>query len=100
MKPKSTGGRRIKADSSMKIITDSNIVYSALLSKNNICQFIILSERMEYFSTNFMIMEIFKHKEMVLKSSKLPEEELLSQYERILSRITFVKEEIVPTHCY
>lgn len=84
----------------MKIIADSNIIYSALLSKDNICQFIILSEQLEFFSPNFMIMEIFKHKERILKSSKLPEDELLSQFERILARITFVKEEIIPMRCY
>jgi predicted nucleic acid-binding protein len=84
----------------MKLIADSNIIYSALLSNDNICQFIILAEALEFFSPNFMVLEIFKHKEKIKLNSKLSEEEIITQYERILSRITFIKEEVIPTSCY
>lgn len=84
----------------MKLIADSNIIYSALLSNDNICQFIIFTESIEFFSPNFMVLEIFKHKEKIKLNSRLSEDEIITQYERILSRITFVKEEVIPTSCY
>jgi predicted nucleic acid-binding protein len=84
----------------MKIIIDSNIIYSALLSKNNICQYVIFSEHFDFYSPNFMLTEIFKLKEEIKKRSELNEDELIAQFERILSKITFVKEEIISTSFY
>jgi predicted nucleic acid-binding protein len=84
----------------MRIIVDSNIIYSALLSKDNTCQYVMFSEKFDFYSPNFMLTEIFNHKEDIKKRSELSEEVLVFQLERILSKITFVKEEIVSTNFY
>src|ERR1035437_9497317 len=84
----------------MKIIVDSNIIFSALLSESNVCQFILYSDNFDFYSCNFMFLEIFKHKEKLQERSKFSEDDLLIQFEKLLSRITFVKEEVVPTKDY
>jgi predicted nucleic acid-binding protein len=84
----------------MKIIVDSNIIFSALLSEENDCQYILYSDDFEFYSCNFMFLEIFKHKEKILEHSDLSIDELLTQFEKILSRITFINEEIVSTNAY
>lgn len=84
----------------MKIIVDSNIIFSSLLSKDNICQYILYSDDFEFYSCNFMFLEIFKHKEKILSRSKLSEDELLTLFEKILARITFIKEEILSSQDY
>lgn len=84
----------------MKLIIDSNIVFSSLLSKNNNSKLILVSKKFDIYSCNFMFVEIFKHKRKIQSLSKLNEEDLLLQLEKITSRINFVKEEIIPKKIY
>lgn len=84
----------------MKIVLDSNIVFSALLSKDNISKLILTSGRLEIYSCNFLFLEIFKHKEKLQRLSNLDDDQLLNQFENILSCITFIKEESIPANIF
>ena len=58
----------------MKVIVDSNIVFSALLkSPNRFCDTICLSGD-EFYTPKFMFVEIFKYKERIVRQSKMTEE--------------------------
>ncbi|MCF8333679.1 MAG: hypothetical protein K9I47_05995 [Bacteroidales bacterium] len=46
-----------------KIIVDSNIIFSALMGKNSRSRGRILKSNDVFFCPNFLISEIFKHKE-------------------------------------
>ena len=80
----------------MKVIVDSNIIFSALLSKDNTSRMVLFSQNIEFFSCNFMMVEIFEHKEKIVRISKLSDDEILVQLGKILNRINFVSEETIP----
>ena len=76
----------------MKIIIDSNILFSALRGSNSKTRTRILTSQDEYLTPNFIITEIFKHKERIIKGSSTNEDETLSFLSQLLTRITFVNE--------
>ena len=82
----------------MKIIIDTNIIFSALLNSNgSIGDLIFNSDSLfEFYSCNFMKLEIQKHWKKLLKISKLSERELMNSYAIIHSKINFINEELVP----
>ena len=84
----------------MKVIVDSNILFSALLSKNSKLKYPFFKEELEFYSCNFLFVEIFKHKEKILSVSKLSEEELLTALEMLTRRINFVREEFIPKEIF
>ncbi len=56
---------------------------------------LIFNEEAEFYTCRFLIVEIFKHKEKILKFSKLPEEELLEVLHEILRNIEFYNEDLI-----
>jgi len=84
----------------VKIVIDTNIVFSALLSKNNQFRRVIYNQSLEIFTCNFLFIEIFKNKDKLLKITSLTENELLKQLSNIFSKIKFMHEEIIPKEIY
>ena len=76
----------------MKIVVDSNIVFSAILnSQGKIAQLIINgSIYFSFFSINLLKEEIFNHKDKLLSISGLTETQFQSSFSHIGSRIKFV----------
>jgi predicted nucleic acid-binding protein len=54
----------------MKLVVDSNIIFSALIKKS-ITRDIILSDLFELYAPEHIFNEITKHKELLLRKSKL-----------------------------
>lgn len=79
----------------MKVIIDTNIIFSALLSKNNKFQEIIFTDSYQLFSPNFVLIEILKHQTKLLKNSKLNSDELLELLHLLTSRIEFISEKTI-----
>ncbi|MCR9055510.1 MAG: PIN domain-containing protein [Phaeodactylibacter xiamenensis] len=67
-----------------KVIVDSNIVFSAFRVQRSLTRDKILNSQDKYYAPNFLIGEIFKHKERILKKSKASEEETLEYLLKIL----------------
>ena len=80
-----------------KIILDSNIIFSALRGTSSKTRNQILNSDDQYYTPNFLIGEIFKHKERILKKSKATEEETYEFLLKILNRVIFVNEENIST---
>ena len=79
----------------MKIVVDTNIIFSALLKKKNKIRDILLeSKNFSFYSCNFVFVELFKHKEKLLKLTN-NREEILTSLEVILKRITLISEETI-----
>ncbi|HEX2786914.1 MAG TPA: PIN domain-containing protein [Ignavibacteria bacterium] len=76
----------------MKIVIDTNIIFSALLSQNNKFQEIIFTDSYQLFSPNFVLIEILKHQNKLLNNSKLNSDELLELLHLLTSRIEFISE--------
>jgi len=82
----------------MKIVVDTNIIFSTLLnSQGNIGDLLFNSGKyFEFYSCSYMRFEIQKHWERLKKISELTDEQLQVSYEQVLSKLKFINEEIVP----
>ena len=82
----------------MKIVVDTNIIFSALLNSDGIIGDLIFnsSKHFEFYSCSYMRFEIQKHWEKLKKISKLSDEQLEVSYAQILTKIKFINEEIIP----
>jgi putative PIN family toxin of toxin-antitoxin system len=77
----------------MNLVIDTNIIFSALLKSHSQELEIIQSTDIEVFVPKFLIIEIFKHKEKIIRISKLNEEEILESLYLILKYCTIFNEE-------
>lgn len=81
----------------MKIIVDTNIIFSALLyKKNKYFDILMDSESLTFFTCNFLIVEIFKYKEKIIRCSNA-KDDLLSILSFILHKIHFISDDLVST---
>lgn len=55
----------------MKLVIDTNIIFSALLKKESAIKKFILEPANELYTCNFFFVEIFKYKEKIEKLSDL-----------------------------
>ncbi|MBX2897158.1 MAG: hypothetical protein KF763_17050 [Cyclobacteriaceae bacterium] len=83
----------------MKIIVDSNIIFSALLRTHTTYGQIIFNSKgiFDFYSAQYMRAEIQRHWAKLLKISKLSDQQLEESYYSILTNITFINEEIIPS---
>jgi predicted nucleic acid-binding protein len=81
----------------MKIIVDSNIIFSALLrTQTTFGQIIFNSDGIfEFYSPQYMRTEIRKHWSKLLRISKLTDNQLDESYYSLLTKISFINEEII-----
>jgi predicted nucleic acid-binding protein len=86
----------------MKIVVDTNIIFSALLNSNtNIGDLVFNSDKhFEFYSCAYMRYEIKKHWERLKKISKLSDEQLQISYTQVLSKLQFINEEIIPAETW
>ena len=82
----------------MKIIVDTNIVFSALLNtKSTIGDLLFNSDNfLEFYSCSYMRYEIEKHWNKLKRISKLSDIELEESKFRVLTKINFINEELIP----
>ena len=81
----------------MKIIVDTNIVFSAILnSQGKIGQLIINGSKFfTFYTVGLLREEIGEHKDKILKISGFTNEQFTKSYETITKRITFVDEILI-----
>ena len=77
------------------IIVDTNILISALLKEDNTFLKLILAGDYQFFICELTMVELFKHKEKIVKASQLSEDEILKYYYNIARRLNFFKEELI-----
>ena len=82
----------------MKIIVDTNIVFSAILNSNSRIGKILLNskEHFQFFTCNYLRIEIQRHRNKLLKLTKLREDQLSELQELITQHITFIDERLIP----
>ncbi|UCH96564.1 MAG: putative toxin-antitoxin system toxin component, PIN family [Candidatus Aminicenantes bacterium] len=80
----------------MRLVVDTNIIFSALLKKGSNALDIIMSDKFEVFIPKFLIIEIFKHKEKIIRVSKLSEDEVIESLYLILKYCTVMNDEDIP----
>ena len=82
----------------MKIIVDTNIVFSAILNSNSRIGKILLNskEHFQFFTCNYLKIEIQRHRNKLLKLTKFSEDQLSELQELITKHITFIDERLIP----
>lgn len=84
----------------MKIIVDTNILFSAMLSQGSDLRQILNNQDLAIFAPNYIFLELFKHKEKLLKLSKQSEAEIYLFLNYLLERIKFISPDLVSTKHY
>ncbi len=74
------------------VVIDTNIIFSMLLLKHSDLRDKFFEKEVKYYAPNYVFVEIFEHKEKLLKHSQLSETELYELLHRILQRIKFISE--------
>lgn len=84
----------------MKIIVDTNIVFSAILNSNSRIGKILLNSKQhfQFFSCNYLRIEIQRHKNKLLKLTKLTEPHLAELERLLIQKITFIDERLIPSN--
>ncbi|MBO0933058.1 PIN domain-containing protein [Fibrella aquatilis] len=80
------------------IVVDANILMSALITQQGKIAFALLeaSERYRLVSCHFLYVELFKHKDKLVKLSGLDEPDFLDFLLGILNRVEFQSESLLP----
>ena len=86
----------------MKIVVDTNIIFSTLLNSNSTIGDLLFNsdKHFEFYSCSYMRYEIQKHWERLKKISKLTDEQLQVSYTQVLSKLKFINEEIIPVETW
>ncbi|MBW7840232.1 MAG: nucleotide-binding protein [Chitinophagaceae bacterium] len=81
-----------------KIVVDTNIIFSCLLNSQGTIGDIIFNSdtAFEFYSNQYMRFEIRSHWDKLKKISKLTDLELDTAYEKMLTKFTFINEELIP----
>ena len=82
----------------MKIIVDTNIVFTAILNSNSRIGKILLNskEHFQFFTCNYLRNEIQRHRNKLLKLTKLTEDQLSELEDLVTQHITFIDERLIP----
>lgn len=82
----------------MKIIVDTNIIFSGLLNTNGTIGDLLFNsyDHFEFYSCSYMRQEIEKHWTKLKRISKLTESELEESRFKLFSKIIFINEELIP----
>lgn len=75
---------------SNSVVIDTNLIFSALIPKASKIREEIFEGNMTFFAPNFLISEIYKHKEKLIKNSKLDESEFYLYLNGVIEKIKFV----------
>jgi predicted nucleic acid-binding protein len=81
-----------------KIIVDTNIIFSCLLnSQRTIGDIIFNSDGVfEFYSCQYMHFEIRKHWNKLIKISRLSDKELQIAFDKMVTKLRFINEELIP----
>ncbi len=82
----------------MKIVVDTNVLFSAILNSQSRIGQIILhpSIKHNFYSVRFLQKEILNHFDKIKKITKLSDEELDELIEILYSRIHFISDDLIP----
>ena len=76
----------------MKIVIDTNIIFSILLTPNSKLRIIFFDENHEFYAPNFILNELSKHKNKLLKYSSLSRSEFDELLYQLFKNINLIDE--------
>ena len=82
----------------MKIIVDTNIVFSAILNSSSRIGKVLLNSKghFQFYTCDFLRTEIQRHRNKLLKLTKLADNDLIELEVLVTHNITFIFERLLP----
>lgn len=82
----------------MKIVVDTNIIFSTLLNTNGTIGNILFNSKkhFDFYSCSYMRFEIQKHWDKLKSISKLTDEQLEISRQEVFSKLNFINENLIP----
>jgi predicted nucleic acid-binding protein len=77
------------------VVVDTNLIFSALIPKASQIREVLFESKLTFYSPNFLITEIYKHKDKLLKCSKLSESEFYLYFNGIIEQIKFIPSDFI-----
>lgn len=77
------------------IVVDTNVLFSELLKQHSVFSEVLLTNQYKFFVCELVLVELFKHKEKIIKLSRLSEDDILHLYQIYLKTIHVYKEELI-----
>jgi len=87
----------------MNIVIDTNIFFSIMLKKEGFLRNRLLLDldlNTKFYTCHFLMIEIFKYKEKIVKQSKMTEEEILEVLYILLKKIELYNETYISDENY
>lgn len=81
--------------SQLSIIVDTNILFSALLTQQSQFTEMLLISDHRFYICELVLVELFKHKEKIVRLSRLSEDDVLRIYHILLRRLNVYKEDLI-----
>jgi predicted nucleic acid-binding protein len=79
-----------------RVVVDTNIIFSALISgSESVFAETLLRSDNEFFACESTIVEIFKHKEKIVKFSRISEDDVTRWYHLLLKNLHLYKEDLI-----
>lgn len=72
------------------VVIDTNLVFSALIPKASKIRELLFDDKIKFLAPNYLISEIYKHKNKLTKISKLNEDEFYQLFNGIIEKIQFI----------
>lgn len=77
------------------VVVDTNLIFSALVSNSSKIREILFESNLTFYAPDYLITEIFKHKDKLIKYSKLSENEFFLYFNAIFEQIRFVPTDFI-----
>jgi predicted nucleic acid-binding protein len=83
-----------------KVIIDHNIIFSAIYTSTSYTRRNLLTSPLAFYTPNYLIVELFKHRQRIVEKSKASEEEVLSYLNQVIHKVHFFNEELISLENY
>jgi predicted nucleic acid-binding protein len=79
----------------MKIIVDSNIIFSSLLNQHSSISDVLFHKELDFVMPKYAYIELFKYKEKITQFSRHNEEEILEILYKLLKNVNIFDEDLL-----
>ncbi|HEX2081093.1 MAG TPA: PIN domain-containing protein [Longimicrobium sp.] len=82
------------------VVVDTNILFSALLREDTAFSTEMFESPREFFICETTLMELFRHREKLIRLSRMNAPALVQMYHLLLKCLTVYKENHIPDECW
>lgn len=77
------------------VVVDTNIIFSALLRQDSRFTATLLRANYRFYVCESVLVELFKHKEKIVRLSRLADDDLVRLYHLLLTHLHLFKEDLI-----